>query len=75
MSPGRDQPGTGQDHPTHSTTPKRTMTMLDWILNPYGIDLGAYVILWIALLVMVPVAIIVGVVKTISERRKDRGDG
>jgi len=49
--------------------------MLDWILNPYGVDLGAYVILWIALLVMVPVAIIVGVVKTISERRKDRGDG
>ena len=31
--------------------------MLDWILNPYGIDLGAYVILWLALLIMLPVAI------------------
>ena len=26
--------------------------MLDWILNPYGVSLGAYVILWIALLVL-----------------------
>jgi hypothetical protein len=26
--------------------------MLDWILNPYGVSLGAYVIVWIALLVL-----------------------
>lgn len=45
--------------------------MLDWILNPYGIDLGAYVILWLALLIMLPVAIVVGVVKAF---RSGRGD-
>lgn len=43
--------------------------MIEWILNPYGIDLGAYVVLWLGLLVIVPVAFVVGVVKAI--RHKD----
>jgi hypothetical protein len=49
--------------------------MLDWILNPYGIDLGAYVVLWVALLVMLPVALVVGVVKAVRGNRQDRENG
>jgi hypothetical protein len=43
--------------------------MLDWILNPYGVDLGAYVVLWIALLIIIPVAVVVGIIKAVSGRR------
>ena len=43
--------------------------MIEWILNPYGIDLGAYVVLWLAFLVIIPVAIVAGIVKSI--RRTD----
>jgi hypothetical protein len=45
--------------------------MLEWILNPYGIDLGAYVVLWVAMLIIIPVALIVGVVKAFSGRHDD----
>ncbi len=48
--------------------------MLDWILNPEGVSYGAYVILWIALLVMLPVALIVGVLRAVWEWR-ERKDG
>ena len=52
--------------------------MLEWILNPYGIDLGAYVVLWLALLIILPIAIVVGVVKTLRGRDdqggRDRSD-
>ena len=44
--------------------------MLDWILNPYGVDLGAYVVLWIALLVIIPVAVVVGIIKAVNGRRR-----
>lgn len=42
--------------------------MIEWILNPFGVDLGAYVVLWVALLVIVPVAIVIGVVKAFTDR-------
>ena len=45
--------------------------MLDWILNPYGVDLGAYVVLWIALLIIIPVAVVMALVKTVRDRRDD----
>ena len=48
--------------------------MLDWLLNPYGIDLGAYLILWVGLLVIIPVALVVGVVQTFRHRRHESGD-
>lgn len=44
---------------------------MGWILNPYGVDLGAYVVLWLALLVIVPVALVVGIVKAFRSRGKD----
>jgi hypothetical protein len=49
--------------------------MIDWILNPYGIDLGAYLILWAALLIMIPVALVVGIVQTVRQRRREPGNG
>jgi len=36
------------------------------------VDLGAYIVLWLALLVTVPVAIVVGIVKAL---RSGRGNG
>lgn len=43
---------------------------MSWILNPYGIDLGAYVLLWGVLLALLPVALVVGVVKAMRQRRR-----
>jgi len=44
--------------------------MLDWILNPFGVDLGAYVVLWIGLLLILVGSAIAAVVSLI--RGKDR---
>jgi hypothetical protein len=65
------EPGQSRDSDRSSRADEDSL-MLDWILNPYGIDLGAYVVLWIALLVTVPVAIVVGIVKAV---RSGRGNG
>lgn len=46
--------------------------MLDWIVNPYGVPYAAYVVLWIALLVIVPVAIVVGVLRAVWAWREER---
>jgi uncharacterized membrane protein len=48
--------------------------MIDWLLNPSGVSYVWYVILWIGLLVMLPVAIIVGVFRAVLEWR-ERKDG
>lgn len=37
--------------------------MLNWILNPFGVDLGAYVVLWIGLLIITPIAFVIGFIK------------
>lgn len=45
--------------------------MLDWIINPYGIDMGAYVILWVALLVIVPISAVVAIIKAMRGGRDE----
>ena len=42
--------------------------MLGWILNPFGVDLGAYVVLWIGLLVIVIGSFVVALFKLIFGR-------
>ncbi len=42
--------------------------MLDWILNPFGVDLGAYVVLWLGLIVIVIGSVIAAVVKVLFRR-------
>ena len=42
--------------------------MLGWILNPFGVDLGAYVVLWIGLLVIVIGSVAVALFKMIFRR-------
>jgi hypothetical protein len=42
--------------------------MLDWILNPMGVDLGAYVVLWIGLLVIVIGSLVVAAFKYLFGR-------
>ena len=44
--------------------------MLDWILNPFGVSLGAYVVLWISLLACLVVGVIAGVVSLIRGRNR-----
>jgi len=44
--------------------------MLDWILNPFGVSLGAYVVLWIGLLVCLVVGVIAAVVSMVRERNR-----
>jgi hypothetical protein len=39
--------------------------MLNWIINPFGVDLGAYVVLWIGLLVILVGSVVGAVIKTI----------
>lgn len=46
--------------------------MLEWLFNPEGVSYFAYVILWIGLLVMLPVAIIVGVLRAVWSWREKR---
>ena len=46
--------------------------MVDWILDPCGIDLGGYLVLWIALLVMLPVVLVAGAVRAARDRNSDR---
>ena len=46
--------------------------MFDFILNPENVHYGAYVILWIGLLVMLPVAIVVGVLRSVWAWREKR---
>jgi hypothetical protein len=43
--------------------------MLSWILNPFGVDLGAYVVLWIGLLVIVIGSVAVALFKLIFGRK------
>lgn len=42
--------------------------MLDWILDPFGIDLGAYVVLWIGLIVILIGSVVGAVIKIIFKR-------
>jgi len=42
--------------------------MLSWILNPFGVDLGAYVVLWIGLLVIIIGSVMVALYKLIFGR-------
>jgi len=44
--------------------------MLDWILNPFGVSLGAHVVLWIGLLACLVVGVIAGVVSLIRGRNR-----
>jgi hypothetical protein len=44
--------------------------MLDWILNPFGVSLGAYVVLWIGLLVCLVIGGIAGIVSLIRGRSR-----
>lgn len=39
--------------------------MLDWILNPFGVSLGAYAVLWVGLLLCLVGAVIATVVSLI----------
>jgi hypothetical protein len=39
--------------------------MLNWIINPFGVDLGAYVVLWIGLIVIIVGSVVSVVIKTI----------
>lgn len=43
--------------------------MFEWILNPFGVDLGAYVVLWIGLVVIVVGSVVAAIIKTIGGRR------
>jgi hypothetical protein len=43
--------------------------MLNWIINPFGVDLGAYVVLWIGLLVIIVGSVVSVVIKTIFGRK------
>lgn len=44
--------------------------MLDWILNPFGVSLGAYVVLWIGLLVILIGSVIATIVTLIRGRNR-----
>ncbi len=44
--------------------------MLDWILNPFGVSLGAYAVLWIGLVVCLVGAVIATVVTMIRGRNR-----
>jgi hypothetical protein len=39
--------------------------MLNWIFNPFGIDLGAYVVLWIGLIVIIIGSVVAALIKAI----------
>jgi len=43
--------------------------MLNWIINPFGVDLGAYVVLWIGLLVIIVGSVVSVVIKPIFGRK------
>jgi hypothetical protein len=43
--------------------------MLDWILNPYGVSLGSYVILWAALAVIAVGSVIAAIVTVVFRRK------
>ena len=44
-------------------------TLLSWVLNPFGVELGAYVVLWIALLVIVIGSVITAIAKLMFGRK------
>lgn len=44
--------------------------MLDWILNPFGVSLGAYVILWIGLLLSLVVGLVAGIVTFVTRNKR-----
>lgn len=44
--------------------------MLDWILNPLGVDLGAYVVLWIGLIIILIGSVIAAVARVVIRRDK-----
>lgn len=46
--------------------------MFDWIVNPYAVPFVAYVVLWIALIVMLPVALLVGGLRALWAWREKR---
>ena len=39
--------------------------MLNWILNPFGVELGAYAVLWIGLLVILVGSLVSFIIKSI----------
>ena len=43
--------------------------MLNWILNPFGVDLGAYVVLWIALIVILVGSFVANIFKAIFNQK------
>lgn len=43
--------------------------MLDWLVNPFGVDLGAYVILWIGLVVILIGSAVAALIKVIFGRK------
>lgn len=43
--------------------------MLDWIINPFGVDLGAYIVLWIALILIVIGSLVSTVIKMVFGRK------
>ena len=43
--------------------------MLNWITNPFGVDLGAYVVLWIGLIVIIVGSVVGAIIKTIFGRK------
>ena len=44
--------------------------MLDWILHPFGVSLGAYVVLWIGLLAILIGSVIATIVTLIQGRNR-----
>ena len=43
--------------------------MLDWTLNPFGVPLGAYTVLWIGLLLILIGSVIAAIVKVFILRK------
>lgn len=54
---------------TSCRRPIKGGTLLSWILNPFGVDLGAYIVLWIGLLVIVIGSVITAIAKFVFGRK------
>lgn len=46
--------------------------MLEWLFNPEGVGYGAYVLLWIALIIIFPVSLLVGGLRALWAWREKR---
>lgn len=44
-------------------------SMVNWILNPLGVDLGVFVVLWIGLLVILIGSVVVTIFKVLFGRK------